>query len=105
MIHGPHRLSAALALAFALPAEEREQMERVKVMTTEPIEVRDMRYEFNLPLKELCGPIPDLSGTYKAEATMTIAAHDRHLQGVRQTMTPPQTKPRSKRGQRGRKWK
>lgn len=31
MIHGPHRLSAALALAFAqMPADEREQMERVK---------------------------------------------------------------------------
>lgn len=97
-------------MAMTWEPTEADRMESIMMVPTEPIEVQDMRYEFNLPPKELCGPIPDLSGTYKAEATMTIAARDRQsfeefLQGVRQTMTPPQTKPRSKRGQRRKRWR
>jgi len=117
MIHGQHKLSAALALVCAeLPAEEREHMELVNdagcakpvmVVPTEPIGVRYMRYEFNLPPACLC---EDLSGIYKAEATITIAPQHRKafvemLDGIKQSREVLMIKPRSKRGQRKKRWR
>ena len=76
------------------------------MVPTEPIEVRDMRYEFNLPTEKMC---EDLSCIYKAEATITIAPQHRQafaemLDGIKQSREAPTVKPRSKRGQRGRRW-
>jgi hypothetical protein len=103
-------------MAMACAPEEREHMERVKDVVcakpimgvpTEPIEVRDMRYEFNLPPAPLC---EHLSGTYKAEAAITIAPQHRKafaemLDGIKQSREAPPVKPRSKRGQRRKRWR
>ena len=112
----PRNISAALMMAMACAPEEREHIERVKdavcakpimVVPTEPIEVRNMRYEFNLPPACLC---EDLSGIYKAEATITIAPQHRKafvemLDGIKQSREVPMIKPRSKRGQRRKRWR
>lgn len=113
MIHGPHRLSAALALAFAeLPAEEREQMERVKeavcanpimVVPTDPQTEARLEVELNHTL-----------GNHKSPAEIVSDVQNLLLIKPQRLLTEviapweyemrQQTKPRSKRGQRGRKW-
>lgn len=112
----PRNISAALMMAMTWAPEEPEHMEHVKdavcanpimVVPTEPIEVRNMRYEFNLPPARLC---ETFSGTYQAEATITIAPEGQRafaevLNGIKQSLEAPKAKPRSKRGQRRRRWR
>lgn len=92
-----------LTMAMTCAPDEADRKEPIMMVPTEPIEVRDLRYQFNLP------PARDLYGPYKAEATITIAPQHRQafaemLDGIKQSREAPTVKPRSKRGQRGRRW-
>ncbi len=105
-----HRLRCGayspLTMAMTCAPDEADRKEPIMMVPTEQIEVRDLRYQFNLPPDRLC---EDLSGPYKAEATITIAPQHRQsfaemLDGIKQSREAPTVKPRSKRGQRGRRW-
>lgn len=102
----PRNISSALMMAMTCAPDEADRKEPIMMVPTDPIEVRDLRYQFNLPPARLC---EDLSGHYKAEATITIAprhekAFAEMLDGIKQSREASTVKPRSKRGQRGRWW-
>lgn len=100
MIHGPHRLSTALALAFAeMPTEESEQMERVKeAVCANPIMVVPTEPKNHKSPAEIVDDLQNLL-LIKPQHPLTevVAPWEYEMR--------KQTKPRSKRGQRGRKWK
>ena len=94
-----------LAFAFACSPDEADRREPIMMVSTDSIEVRDMRCHLNVPPLGLCEALSDgLRGggktnaaMYQAEATITMAARDRWTKQV--------VKPRSKRGQRVRRWR
>ena len=66
-------------------------------------------FQMTVGLEAVTEITEDLSCTYKAEATITIAPqHEKAcvemLDGIKQSREAPTVKPRSKRGQRGRRW-
>lgn len=96
MIHGPHRLSAALALAFALPAEEREQMTADETHSEPGQSVVDLA-RLQAQLQE--HRTSNANDINEIMLSRMLGASPLEADSV------PKTKPRSKRGQRGRKWK
>jgi len=93
----PHRLSAALALAFAeIPAEEREQMKADETHSEPGQSVGDLA-RLQAQLQE--------HRTSNADGINEIMLSRMLGAAPLNTDLVPKTKPRSKRGQRGRKWK
>lgn len=105
-----------MLLAFACSLEEADRRGPIMMVPTDPIEVRDMRCLFNVPPLGLCEALSDgLRGggktnaaMYQAEATITMAARDgkAFMELVDAgRWTNQAVKPRSKRGQRVRRWR
>ena len=104
-----------LTMAMTCAPDEADRREPIMMVPTDPIEVRDMRCLFNVPPLGLCEALSDgLRGggktnaaMYQAEATITMAARDgkAFMELVDAgRWTKQRVKPRSKRGQRGRRW-
>ncbi len=97
-----------MLLAFACSLEEADRRGPIMMVPTDPIEVRDMRCHFNVPPLGLCEALSDgRHGGGKTEATITMAARDgkAFMEWVDAgRWTKQVVKPRSKRGQRVRRW-
>lgn len=102
-------IDAALMMAMTWEPTEADLMEPIMMVPTEPIEVRDMRCHFNVPPLGLCEALSDgRHGGGKTEATITMAARDgkAFMEWVDAgRWTNQAVKPRSKRGQRVRRWR
>ncbi len=98
-----------MLLAFACSLEEADRRGPIMMVPTDPIEVRDMRCHFNVPPLGLCEALSDgRHGGGKTEATITMAARDgkAFMEWVDAgRWTNQAVKPRSKRGQRVRRWR
>lgn len=98
-----------MLLAFACSLEEADRRGPIMMVPTDPIEVRDMRCLFNVPPLGLCEALSDgRHGGGKTEATITMAARDgkAFMEWVDAgRWTNQAVKPRSKRGQRVRRWR
>lgn len=99
-----------LAFAFACSPDEADRREPIMMVSTDSIEVRDMRWPLGLceALSDgLRGGGKTNAAMYQAEATITMAARDgkAFMELVDAgRWTKQRVKPRSKRGQRGRRW-
>lgn len=102
-------LAGPMLLAFACSLEEADRRGPIMMVPTDPIEVRDMRCHFNVPPLGLCEALSDgRHGGGKTEATITMAARDgkAFMEWVDAgRWTNQAVKPRSKRGQRVRRWR
>lgn len=105
-----------LAFAFAWSPDEADRREPIMMVSTDSIEVRDMRCHLNVPPLGLCEALSDgprgggktNAAMYQAEATITMAARDgkAFMELVDAgRWTKQVVKPRSKRGQRVRRWR
>ena len=105
----PLASTALMLLAFACEPNEADRREPIMMVSTDSIEVRDMRWLFNVPPLGLCERRGGKTNAamYQAEATITMAARDgkAFMELVDAGgWTKQVAKPRSKRGQRGRRW-
>lgn len=112
----PQAGTEPMLLTFACSPDEADRREPIMMVSTDSIEVRDMRCHLNVPPLGLCEALSDgLRGggktnaaMYQAEATITMAARDgkAFMELVDAGgWTKQVAKPRSKRGQRVRRWR